>query len=44
MQEMNMIFWPGYELVRDGRSVYATVHDKSLLDESVTVDGTGSNT
>jgi hypothetical protein len=44
MQEMNIIFWPGYELVRDGRSVSATIEDKSLLDESVTVDGTGSNT
>ena len=35
---------PGYELVRNGRNVSATVQDKSLLDESVAVDGTGSDT
>ena len=35
---------PGYDLVRDGRNVSTILQDKSLLDESVTVDGTGSNT
>ena len=35
---------PGYELVRNGRNVSAIVQDKSLLDESVAVDGTGSDT
>ena len=35
---------PGYELIRDGRNVSAILQDKSLLDESVSVDGTGSAT
>jgi flagellar hook-associated protein 1 FlgK len=33
---------PGYELVRQGDNVSAIVQDKSLLDKSFTVDGTGS--
>ena len=35
---------PGYDLIRDGRNVSTIVQDKSLLDESVAVDGTGSAT